>query len=184
MGAIGTLVIGVIIGAGLVFGTLYASGSMTQKTVTQTTQGTVTKTSIQILTQTSTTVSTETVTTTVTVTTLVATIGPSVQLSVVTCVHGPAGNAAGSAYCELSLTNIGTSPGAITGCSLYGGVGTLGPGTAPPVSVGVVIVPVGTSSASPVNVVCDGLPMTSGAAVSGSLTVGSESPLAFSAIAA
>ena len=111
------------------------------------------------------------------------TSGANLQLSVVSCVHGVAGNAAGDAYCELAITNTGGATGSITGCSLYGTAGTSGPGAAAPTVAGTVTVPAGTTSAAPVTVVCDNVALTSGAAVSGSLVVASGSPLAFSAIA-
>jgi len=111
------------------------------------------------------------------------TASATLQLSVVSCVHGVAGNAAGDAYCELAITNTGGSSGSVTGCAIYGTTETSGAGTAPPSVVGTVAVPAGTTSAAPVHVVCDGVALTAGAVVSGSLTVASGSPLAFTSVA-
>jgi len=110
------------------------------------------------------------------------TSGATLQLSVVSCVHGPGGNAAGSGYCLLNITNTGGASGSVTGCSIYGTAGTSGT-TVPAIVQATVVVAAGTTSAAPKAVYCTAGLITAGAAVSGSLTVASGSPLAFSAIA-
>jgi len=112
----------------------------------------------------------------------------NLQLSVVSCVHGTAGNVAGSGYCELAVTNTGGSSGSITGCSIYGNTGVSGAYVGnPPVTAGTVAVKAGTTSAAPVDVECSGTAagatITAGSAVTGQLVVASGSPLAFSSIA-
>jgi len=117
------------------------------------------------------------------------TSGATLQLSVVNCYSGTtgAGNAATSSFCLLALTNTGGSSGSVTGCSVYGtseASGTLaGAGSKPPLGANPTAVPAGTVSSAPIYVGCDGMALTSGAAVTGSLVVASGSPLAFSAIA-
>jgi hypothetical protein len=111
----------------------------------------------------------------------------TLQLSVVACVHGNAGNAAGAGYCNLAITNTGGASGSVTGCSLYGTTGVSGTvvGGVPPVTAATIPIPAGTTSSTAVHVYCAGaaVAITSGAAVTGSLVVASGAPLAFSAIA-
>jgi len=112
----------------------------------------------------------------------------NLQLSVVSCTHGIAGNVAGSGYCELAVTNTGGSSGSITGCSIYGNSGVSGAYVGnPPVTAATETVKAGTTSAAPVNVECTGTAVgaiiSAGAAVSGQLIVASGAPLAFSAVA-
>jgi len=110
----------------------------------------------------------------------------NLQLSVVTCVHGAGGNAAGDGYCLLDVTNTGGSSGSVTGCSIYGTSSTSGSSGVPPVTAATVTVKAGTTSAAPQVVYCAppaSITITAGAAVSGQLIVASGSPLAFSAVA-
>ena len=113
--------------------------------------------------------------------------GANLQISVQKCYSGAAGNVAASAHCDLGITNTGGASGSITGCSLYGTTETSGAlatfATAPPVAAAPTLIAAGTTSSAPIFVGCDGVALTSGAAVTGSLVVASGSPLAFSAIA-
>jgi len=111
------------------------------------------------------------------------TSGANLQLSIVTCNH--TGGGAGTAgYCQLSITNTGGASGSITACSLYGAAGFVG-GAKTVVTSSTQVITAGTASpgTSVYCVVNAGPALTQGAAVSGSLTVASGSPLAFSAIA-
>jgi len=110
------------------------------------------------------------------------TSGPHLQLSTQSCTHGVAGNLATSGYCTLQIANTGGASGAITGCILYGTAGTIGTAAPPPEAGTTVTIAAGTAAPG-ITVDCAGGPITAGAAVSGSLTVASGSPLAFSAIA-
>jgi hypothetical protein len=102
------LVLGVVIGTGLIFGTLYASGSMSQRVTTSTVFEPVTTT--QILT------ATQILTTTVTPSYGVTVSSVQVSAQVTKCTAG-AGTAANNNQCTVTLTNTGTSNVAITGGS-------------------------------------------------------------------
>ena len=98
---------------------------------------------------------------------------------VVTCVHNGGGAGGLVGYCEISLTNTGGSSAAVTGCSIYGTAGVVA-ATAGGVVVPSTPVKAGTTTAAPVNVYCQASAAgTAGAVVSGSLTVASGAPLAF-----
>jgi len=90
--------------------------------------------------------------------------------------------------CVLAITNTGGASGSITTCSIYGAAGTVGKITAAhgaTFTAGTVTVPAGTTTAKPVYVGCEAGATTTvvtGAGVTGSLTVASGSPLAYSAI--
>jgi archaeal type IV pilus assembly protein PilA len=110
--------------------------------------------------------------------------GQNLQLVNTSCTGG----AAGTAFCQLQLANTGGASASVTGCSLYGAAVTSATtkALAEAGTQTTVPVPAGTTSSAPVSVWCSGpaVALTSGSAVSGSLTVASGSPLAFSAIAA
>ena len=170
------LIVGIMVGAALIFGTLYATGSLSPRTTTETSSVMVTTVS------TFTTVSTLTLVTTVNFSSSETfTSGQNMQLIGTTCVHG----AAATAYCQLQLTNTGEASAAVVGCSIYGASATSAPtlAHAQAGTQATVVVVAGTTSANPVTVYCAGPALTAGAAVSGSLAVASGSPLAFSAIA-
>jgi hypothetical protein len=99
------LLFGIVAGAGLIFGTLYATGSLAQRTTTETT--TVFVSTTQYL------------TTTLTLTTTVTSSGVTVssaQLSAqVTQCEAGTGTAANNNQCTVVLTNTGTANVAVTG---------------------------------------------------------------------
>jgi len=101
MATIGTLVVGIAIGALLVFGTLYASGSFPARTVTSVTTSTVTNF------QTTTTILT------------VTTTSPPSGFSVTSIVSSQVTSCSVSGKdCVITLTNSGTSETSVTSCSI------------------------------------------------------------------
>ena len=76
------------------------------------------------------------------------TSGANLQVTQTACVHGNAGNVAGSGYCTIYVANTGGASGSITGCSIYGtaGVSVQQAPAAPPVVGAVAIIPAGTAS--------------------------------------
>jgi len=108
------LLVGVIIGAGLILGTLSLTGSLTQKTVTDTTTTPVTMTIPFIMTTTVTTTSTSLLTFQVTVTTSGSSISfAQVSTSVSSCTQSGA-----NVVCTLTITNSGTSFVTVNGCTI------------------------------------------------------------------
>ena len=173
------VVIGIVIGAGLVLGTLYLSGSLPAKTITAISTQTEVQTTITSTTVTITSISTSVITFQVTLSSTFSG-GQNLQLVGQACGHNSkpttdGHTAANTDSCLLAITNTGTDPATITDCSIYGTAQTLLGGT--------VVVPAGTTSASPVIAECDsGTALTPGAQVSGQLVAESGSPLSFSAI--
>jgi hypothetical protein len=108
------LVLGVVIGAGLIFGTLYASGSLGQRTLVRTTT--------QVLT------TTQTSTTSLFIVAVTSLQSAQVSAQVTQCSH----NANGTDSCTVTLTNSGTANTAATACFLsVSGVATQGTLTGP-----------------------------------------------------
>jgi len=116
------------------------------------------------------------------------TSGQNLQLVGTSCYSSTHTGATTENVCVLSLTNTGGASASITACSTYGYPGvSYGEANSTPLNTGAQatkVVPAGTTSAAPVYVDCYyATGLTAGAAVTGSLTVASGSPLAFSAIA-
>jgi len=101
MASVGALIAGIAIGALLIFGTLYASGSFPAKTGTSVTTSTVTNF--------------QTITTTLTVTTTSYPSGFSVTVTVSSQVTSCS---VSGKDCVIILTNSGTSGTAVTSCSI------------------------------------------------------------------
>jgi len=105
------------------------------------------------------------------------------QSSIVSCTHG----GAGAGYCVIDVSNTGGASGTVTGCVLYGVAGVESAGASAPTLVAATVTIAAGVAAPGTPVGCTvntgGTALTSGAAVSGSLTVASGSPLSFSAVA-
>ncbi|MGP8125027.1 MAG: archaellin/type IV pilin N-terminal domain-containing protein [Nitrososphaerales archaeon] len=104
----------------------------------------------------------------------------NLQLVSTSCKSG----AAAAAFCSLYISNSGGSTGTVTGCFIYGVAGFANTIAAAPATA-TLAQPITGGTASPgTGVSCTAVgAITSGAVVTGSLTVSSGSPLAFSAIA-
>ena len=108
------LLVGVIIGAGLIFGTLSLTGSLTQKTATDTITSPVTVTNKVNVTTTVTTTFTSLLTLQVTVTTSGSTVSfGEVSTSVSSCTQSGA-----EVVCTLSITNSGTFFISVNSCTI------------------------------------------------------------------
>jgi len=117
------------------------------------------------------------------------TSGQNLQLVGTSCYSSTHTGATTENVCVLSLTNTGGASASITACSIYGNSGvSYGEANNTPLNTGAQatkVIAAGTTSASPAYVDCFyAAGLTAGAAVTGSLTVASGSPLAFSSIAA
>jgi flagellin-like protein len=103
----------------------------------------------------------------------------NLSFQVVGCNH--AGGAGGVGDCQFALTNTGGSSASVTGCSIYGVTGVLS--TTAGGAAATIPVAAGVTSANAVTAYCQASAAgTAGAVVSGSLTVASGSPLAFTGI--
>jgi hypothetical protein len=171
------VLVGLALGAGLVLGALYFSGSLSVKTVTTT------------VTQTGVTTDTLTITlTNSTVTTIYVTVYPTsstasaanLQIEEQVCSHSTMSSIYGVTAvrgdsCLVAVTNTGGTGASITECSIDGATGTLV--NAPRV------VAAGTTSSKPVIAECDSpSALTPGSSVNGILVLASGAPLAFNAI--
>jgi hypothetical protein len=119
LAAVGLFIIGIVIGAGVLYATTNTSGISGTKTETFTLAGTQTMTLTSIRTVTSTqTLSTATLvlvqTSTVTIIRTTTSAFAQVSAQVVSCTR----SANGTNYCAVTLTNSGTAGAGVTGCHI------------------------------------------------------------------